>query len=74
MTKTNKTPLVPAGYDCDVFLNLPPDIQRELIQEEERKAEWAHVKHGRQGVRNPQSRDSVSANAGNLLKYLKRSK
>lgn len=74
VTKTNKTPLVPAGYDRDVFLNLPPDIQRELIQEEERKAEWAHVKHGRQGVRNPQSRDSVSANAGNLLKYLKRSK
>lgn len=74
VTNTDKTTLVPAGYDRDVFLNLPPDIQRELVQEEERKAEWAYVKHGRQGVRNPQNRDSKSANAGNLLKYLKRSK
>lgn len=74
VTKTDKTTIVPAGYDRDVFQNLPPDIQRELIQEEERKAEWAHVKHGRQGVRNPQNRDSKSSNTGNLLKYLKRSK
>lgn len=76
VTKTDKPSLVPAGYDRDVFLNLPPDIQRELIQEEERKAEWAHVKHGRQGVRHqhPQNRDSKSTNAGNLLKYFKRSK
>lgn len=74
VTKTDKATLVPAGYDRDVFLNLPSDIQRELVQEEERKAEWAYVKNGRQGVRNPQNIDSKSANDGNLLKYLKRSK
>nr|XP_022329292.1 DNA polymerase iota-like isoform X2 [Crassostrea virginica] len=74
LTKSVTTAIVPAGLDREVFLNLPPDIQKELIQEQERKADWAHVSQGKNGVKTSCNKDSQPSKSGNLLKYFHKSK
>ncbi|XP_061172200.1 DNA polymerase iota-like [Saccostrea echinata] len=77
VTETVTASFVPAGYDRDVFLSLPTNIQEELLKEEESKAEWAYVKQAKNSVRNQQTTKTQStktAKSNNLLSYFKRSK
>ncbi|XP_062590999.1 DNA polymerase iota-like [Saccostrea cucullata] len=70
--QTAETSFVPTGYDRDVFLSLPTDIQEELVKEEESKAEWARVKQVKN--KNQQTKNVKTAQSNSLLSYFKRSK
>lgn len=73
VTEATESSFVPAGYDREVFLSLPADIQRELLKEEKNKAEWAYVKQVKSSGRY-QTKDAKTSKSGNLLSFFKRSK